>query len=444
MEFMMRILVLFLVLLAGWSPATHSQTAAIPPPLVDHHVHIASINIANFNTDPILPRVELPADLERLIKDREELARARNPAVSAPIYTSVPLFLNSLGPNWLQGEAALEFATQNTGSFPLFPVAYAVSDSAGFIAGTWTVGAADSLRHVTNFLMAILKGTDGRWRIAAETITSKGPPVPSVSSPEQLVQDLEAAGIRRGVVLSVAYQFGSPFGDPLPDELASVRAENDWVAAQVARFPDRLVGFSGVNPMKDYAIEEVERCRTVRNLKGIKLHFGNSDVDLLNPSHVEKVREFFHAANEKRLPIVVHLWKLGDYGPEHSRRFLDEILPAAPDIPIQIAHLAGAGPGYDSDEALEVFADAVEAGDPRTRNLYFDVASNVTEDQSDKTLALIARRIRQLGAGRVLFASDRNGNHNEPPKVAWSAFLRLPLTDDEFRTIATNQAPYLR
>ena len=42
-------------------------------------------------------------------------------------------------------------------------------------------------------------------------------------------------------------------------------------------------GFCSVNPLKDYAIEELARCAKDPQLQlhiGLKLHFGNSDVDL--------------------------------------------------------------------------------------------------------------------------------------------------------------------
>src|SRR5262249_44749564 len=74
-----------------------------------------------------------------------------------------------------------------------------------------------------------------------------------------LVAFLGSAGIRRAVVLSVAYLWGSP-GRNLADEYASVRAENDWTAGQVASAPRRLVGFCSVNPLKPYALAEIERC----------------------------------------------------------------------------------------------------------------------------------------------------------------------------------------
>jgi hypothetical protein len=64
------------------------------------------------------------------------------------------------------------------------------------------------------------------------------------------------------------------------------------------------------------------------------------------------------------------------YGQRQASAFLEQILPAAPDVVVQIAHLAGAG-GWDeaTDDALMVFVRATREADPRTRNLYFDVSA---------------------------------------------------------------------
>jgi len=48
---------------------------------------------------------------------------------------------------------------------------------------------------------------------------------------------LDAAGIRRAVVLSVAYSFSNPNKPPVPNEYAMVKAENDWTGEQVAKYP---------------------------------------------------------------------------------------------------------------------------------------------------------------------------------------------------------------
>ena len=61
-------------------------------------------------------------------------------------------------------------------------------------------------------------------------------------SASDLIAHLDAAGIRRAVVLSVAYSFANPNKPPVADEYARVKAENDWTSAQVAKYPDRLRG----------------------------------------------------------------------------------------------------------------------------------------------------------------------------------------------------------
>jgi predicted TIM-barrel fold metal-dependent hydrolase len=231
-----------------------------------------------------------------------------------------------------------------------------------------------------------------------------------------------------------------------------VRAENDWTAAQAALYPGRLVAFCGFNPLLiDDAIAELERCAGAPGLKrGIKLHFGNSDVQLDDPEHVEKLRRVFAAANARAMAIVVHfrasISRKRPYGAAQVRIFLDRVMPTAPDVVVQIAHLAGTGPGYDDppgQEAMAEFAAAVQRREPAARHLWFDVASIVDAEISPATADLVAGFIRQVGPGRVLYGSDAPVGGNLRPREAWAAFRRLPLTREERPTIADNLAPYL-
>jgi uncharacterized protein len=264
---------------------------------------------------------------------------------------------------------------------------------------------------------------------------------------------LDAAGIKRAVLLSSAYSYGRPGREP-QDEYAKVKEENDWVAAQAALFPKRLRAFCGFNPLKDYALDELARCAKDPNLRhGLKLHFGNSDVQLENPEHTEKLKTIFRAANSRRMAIVVHMRasisKQRPYGAEQARAFLEQLLPLVPDIPVQIAHLAASGPGYDDPPAhsvLEVLAEAVAKGDRRTRKLWFDVTTVAVPGNSAETSALLVKRIRQIGVKRILYGSDASvgSNPNLLPREAWEAFCRLELTKEEIKTIAKNVAPYLR
>ena len=285
---------------------------------------------------------------------------------------------------------------------------------------------------------------------ALAAVMSSTSPVANVKArtAADLVAQLDAAGIRRAVVLSTAYIFEQP-SRHVADAATKLRADNDWTSQQVAQFPDRLIGFCGLNPLKDYALEELARCARDPHLRrGLKLHFGNSVVDYHNPEHIQQVRRVFRAANDARMAIVVHMHasvtqKL-PYGRDEALIFLRDILPAAPDVVVQVAHLAGSGPAQDegAQQALEVLADAVAKHDPATRLLYFDVTALNTGIRPEDASRWVTS-IRKIGVDRILFGSDAT-TPSFTPAVAWAGLQKLlPLTDAEFLTIANNVPPYL-
>lgn len=203
--------------------------------------------------------------------------------------------------------------------------------------------------------------------------------------------------------------------------------------------------------MKAYALTEIARCAKDRYLHyGLKLHFGNSDVDMDQPQEVAKVREVFRAADQHRMAIVVHMHssvtRHRPYGAKEARIFLDQVLPAAPHVPVQIAHLAGSG-GYDDpgvDEALSVFIDAIARHDPRMAHVYFDICGVAGMGHWQEKKSLIAKRIRQIGVNRILWGSDGAFGGGVTPEEARRAFQELPLSKREFQTIDSNLTPYMR
>lgn len=273
---------------------------------------------------------------------------------------------------------------------------------------------------------------------------------PSITATD-LIAMLDKAGIERTLILSPAYMFGKP-GRKVAEEYAKVRAENDWTAAQAAQYPARIKAMCGVNPLAEYALAELARCSTAPGFaRGVKLHFGNSDVQLDNPAHLAQMKAFFKAANTQGMALVMHtrasISLRRPYGAEQARIMLDELIPQAPDVVLHIAHLAGSGPGYADPQAQEVMgvlAEAFAKGDPRLRNVYIDVASNADKNMTPEQAQKMAQRIRQIGVAHVLYGSDAATSNNLPPAEAWQAFLKLPLTDAEFAAIARNVAPYLR
>jgi predicted TIM-barrel fold metal-dependent hydrolase len=279
---------------------------------------------------------------------------------------------------------------------------------------------------------------------------ARSTPGPKGIDAANLIAQLDAAGISRAVVLSVAYTFSNPNKPAIPDEYEHVMQENNWTSAQVAKYPHRLLGFCSVNPIRPYALEEIARCAKDPNLRaGLKLHFGNSDVNVDNPEHLARVRRVFRAANEHHMAIVVHMHANIDhhrpYGTKQALVFLEQLLPEAPDVVVQIAHLAGGG-GYDdpaTDEALSVFVKAIERKDPRMKNVYFDVCGIAIPGMWESRAGLVVQRIRQIGTKRLLYGSDAATADNAPKDVL-KRWHSLPLTREEFAEIDNNVAPYLQ
>ena len=257
---------------------------------------------------------------------------------------------------------------------------------------------------------------------AAMALVSGKPDSTGISA-RDLVALLDAAGIQRALVLSMGYTWGKASRAPVENEHEHVKAENDWTAQQVAQYPDRLRAFCSFNPLKEYALAELARCSKDPQLHyGLKLHFGNSDVDLDNAENVALVRKVFAAASGYRMPIVVHMHTSLDkkrrYGADQARVFMNELLAAAVGVPVQIAHLAGAG-GYDdtTDSALSVFTDAVAKRDARMKNVWFDASAVVGAGMPPAELQRIAGRIRQVGVDRVLFGSDAAASLPHTPRL---------------------------
>jgi len=259
---------------------------------------------------------------------------------------------------------------------------------------------------------------------------------------------LDQAGIARGVVLSMGYTFGDerkkiPEGDR--DRLTA--QENDWTSQQMVQSKGRLVGFCGVNPLRDAAYAEIDRCLKLPGMIGVKLHFANSGVSMRNPEHVARLQRIFAEANARHAPVVVHLHgRTGSpYGAEDAQAFIEKLLPYAPNVVVQVAHLAGSGEfPTDAEAAMKVFEAAIHRHDPRVRNLYFDQSTVATSTTSASDGARIAAAIRGVGVKRVLFGSDMVVSYNPPPGPSWEIFrAKVPLTAGEMRQIALNVPPYL-
>jgi uncharacterized protein len=280
------------------------------------------------------------------------------------------------------------------------------------------------------------------------------------STASELIVQLDAAGIRRSVALSDAYRLGSPFVH-VSHEAAAVDAENEWTLRQVQVYPDRLVGFCSVNPIRPYALASIEHCAAIGLRGGLKLHLANATFRFDDPAQVEQLRKVFAAAERLRMPVLIHLRTEEAWDGRHNVQvFMEKVLPSASHVPVQIAHLGGWG-GYDqaTDDTLSAFAKACEEHPDGCRNLYLDISAVVLSQAyaraapgSDERLLWDAQKdfadaperlatgLRRIGLSRILFGTDWP---NETAGNCIDALRHgLRLSPAEVSQIFRNVAPY--
>lgn len=259
-------------------------------------------------------------------------------------------------------------------------------------------------------------------------------------SARDLIPQLDAAGIGRAAVLSVAYVYGQ--AEYAQDaEYRRVRAENDWAARQAAEYPERLVALCSVDPLKDYALAELARCAASAEFgRAIRLQPAAGGVQLDDPEQIERLRRVFRSANARGIAIVL---QLSETGTREARLLIEQLLPHAPDVPVQVA-VAGEREAGPQLAALAVLADAAARQDPRVRHVWIDVSAFARPGLSPADARRLVRRLRQVGMERVLVGSDAAIGSAARPRDAWAAFRRLPLSEAETARVANNVMPYLR
>jgi predicted TIM-barrel fold metal-dependent hydrolase len=255
---------------------------------------------------------------------------------------------------------------------------------------------------------------------------------------------LDAAGIKYGVLLSEAYMFGSPLMAPdNPDVARLTRAENAYNIAEAAASGGRLVAFIGVDPLSTTAGPEIEYW-SGHGAGGLKLHLANSLFDFGSQEHMRQLGEVFALAGKRRLPIRIHLRNRLEWGAAQAEAFIDQILPRAADLPVQVAHGAGWGAlDQPTTAALDAFSRAIAAGKPGTEALTFDLAVVSAPWTKPEDPGRFVEVMRGIGMQRFCVGSDWPAKYTPGEEVA---FLEntLPLTDVEWRTVLKHRGAYLR
>jgi predicted TIM-barrel fold metal-dependent hydrolase len=262
-------------------------------------------------------------------------------------------------------------------------------------------------------------------------------------SAQDMIAVLDQVGIKKAFALSAAYVWGMDIIQAGPSEYDKVRFENDYSAGEAAKFPNRLTPFFSFNPLKDYAIEEMERCIDQLNMRGLKLHLTNSNVNLREPEHLERVRDVLTHAAQRNIPALFHFRsRVRDFGPRDAQIFVDQILMKIPKLKVQIAHLGSWG-GYD-DLTAEVFDTFIQAYEEERGlqkiNFYIDISVVLLEKEvsgmqpaTPEQSSNLAHQLRRWGIDHVLWGSDWPAT--ESGESLQLILEKLPLSNEEFQTI---------
>ncbi|HEX2138450.1 MAG TPA: amidohydrolase family protein [Woeseiaceae bacterium] len=224
------------------------------------------------------------------------------------------------------------------------------------------------------------------------------------------VRALDHEKITHGVVFSSGYLYGLASLELSPRAVARwTRRENEFTAAEVANYPDRLVGFLSVDPLNPSALDELRHWQGRRELVGLKLHLTASSVNIRNEVERSRVTSVIREAAIQRLPIAIHIGG-GAFDASDAAIFIRTILPSAGQSWVQIAH-AGGGFPLERDnhvQVLRVFADHIAEDDPRTERVLFDLSYVPAPEEGPEVASAMVVEMRRIGIKRFLFGSDYN------------------------------------
>ena len=180
------------------------------------------------------------------------------------------------------------------------------------------------------------------------------------------------------VLISVGYAYKDINGTQ--SEKYFVEKENNLLAKIIKSNPDKLLGFYGINPLKEYAIEEIKRCDEELKLDGIKLHLQSNKLNLKDSTHLFKLKQVFQLADKKKIPILIHnnTWDK-NFGKEYFKIFEKEILNNFDSLTIIFAHVGGGGGfhqfGYDFLNEFNIYFQKNE--NKKKHKIYFELSATV-------------------------------------------------------------------
>jgi predicted TIM-barrel fold metal-dependent hydrolase len=254
------------------------------------------------------------------------------------------------------------------------------------------------------------------------------------STADDLIARLDEANVQKAVVLALGYW-------NLPDD-SNMAPENDFVAAEVGNYTDRLIGFCGINPLYESALGEIDRCLDLPGMVGIKLHLPSSGVDMTNEDHVAALSAVFDKIQERDAPVLMHVGApLGLPLDADGLANLAIIIATHPEVRVVHAHCAGEVDDQRSELWIKGSLPPAPAFSPE--NFYLEVSACLKfyEDAPLAKRELMVWRLKKWGLERVFLGSDYlMFSPVETPKEALETLSKYPFTQEEIDIILDNDA----
>ena len=265
-----------------------------------------------------------------------------------------------------------------------------------------------------------------------------------------VVDALEEDRIPRAIVLSTACLHAADSvragrRKKPADELRDLQNENDFAALQARDYAPSLIPFASVNPKRDYAVDEFARCIETHRMRGLSVHFGESDVRLRDGQHLSRVQLLFAEAAGRNVPVIAHIHNraVSDFGTADAEILMGQLVEPFPALRLAIAHLGGPG-GAAEDGTLRIFAALINALRARPHlapRVWADFSSVLlTEPRPGARPAskvqqeALGRMLREWGLGRLMWGTDtltdRNPTSLEQLRAVW------PLSAADWGTVA--------
>ena len=224
---------------------------------------------------------------------------------------------------------------------------------------------------------------------------------------ERLIKVMDECGVDK----TLAYPLVSYAREPAEDNRA--------IAQGMKKYPERIIGFGGLNPRlgMEKAMDELRRCIEEYGVKGFKLNGARDEFYIDDPKLVfpliEKasqsgaVMAFHSGANDAP---KTHPWRVGN------------IARAFPETRILMLHMGGVGLRQFSDSAIKMAQQFPNI--------------NIVGTEADPKA--IRRAIEVLGASRVCYGSDEPYRLMKVSLAQFKALLEDLSTSDRELVMGEN------